>query len=78
MNKPTCPKCNQNINVVPIVYGMPLGNDLMQKAHNEQVMLGGCSVEVDEKFLDQLLDNRDRLIEIKNPIWFCKKDQYKF
>ena len=40
-----CPICGGNI--VPIVYGMPMG-DLEEKADRGEVILGGCCIAVDE------------------------------
>lgn len=40
-----CPICGGNI--VPIVYGMPIG-ELEEKADRGEVVLGGCCIAVDE------------------------------
>lgn len=40
-----CPICGDNI--VPIVYGMPMG-ELEEKADRGEVILGGCCIAVDE------------------------------
>ena len=45
-NKPKCPKCSSNINVVPIKYGFP-GLEMQKEAAKGQIELGGCGIEED-------------------------------
>ena len=45
-NKPKCPKCSSNINVVEIKYGFP-GLEMQDEAAKGQIELGGCVIEED-------------------------------
>jgi len=80
---PNCPRCNDNRNVVKIVYGYP-SPEVMQKTSNGEVKLGGCSVELDAFNIDKISVNsegdivQDISFTIKNPKWFCKEDNLEF
>ena len=42
---PTCPKCGSS-EYIPIIYGKP-NDELIEKAENGEVVLGGCIVTPD-------------------------------
>ena len=45
-NKPKCPQCSSNINVVEIKYGFP-GLEMQDEAAKGQIELGGCVIDED-------------------------------
>jgi hypothetical protein len=42
-----CPKCSSSKGVIKIVYGMP-APDIVDKAEDGKIMLGGCCVTDDD------------------------------
>ena len=39
-----CPICKKWL--VPIIYGMPMGDELIKKHDNKEIFLGGCMIEL--------------------------------
>ncbi len=40
-----CPLCKGNL--VPIIYGMPMDDEIVKKHENKEILLGGCMIEQD-------------------------------
>lgn len=74
--RPKCPACKTNDQVVPIVYGLI---DCMDPNWNDSVEVDSTSAY--EKYRD--VDDNDffyggDVLQNNMPSWYCKKDKTKF
>ena len=63
-----CPKCNNNDEVVRILYGMPT-EFARQEAKAGKIHLGGCCVDI---FIEA------NGIQVGPPKWYCKRHDLEF
>ena len=47
--KPVCPVCNSNKDVIPIIYGKPAA-ETIKRAEKGECRLGGCMIDKDSPY----------------------------